>query len=272
MFIGKSQTWNRTLCGRKGRVQSMNRQEMNQMALDIVREEKRGSGIVSTAGVMDQVASVLTAVEVDRKYMKSCVGKALSSVSGNPLNAILGLVGLKVIRKDADIKIFEGESAGNELDSMLRIDEKAFRPMVARMASDLAAYEKEVDEDRADKVNRINDMVTKLDAQDQAIRQLKAEAKSQLQTVADRIQYMLCVLGPDKSDNALAEQLSELMEDLEIRAVWDTDGASAHAEDMFIELRTADVEKHKMKPCLIRRGEVIAKGLKVCMAETEGAL
>lgn len=240
---------------------------MNQRASDIVREEKRSNGIVSTAGVMDRVASVLDAIEVDRKYMKACIGKALNSVSGNPLNAILGLVGLKVIRKDADIKIFEKENSNNELDSMLKIDEKAFRIMVSALAADLAAYEKEVDRDRVDKVKRINDMITKLDGQDQDIRQLKADAKAQLQAVADRIQYMLCILGTDKSDNVLAEQLGELMADLEIQAFWNADGAPFHETVMFTELRTREIEKHKMKPCLMRRGEIIAKGLKICKGE-----
>lgn len=252
----------------EGRVMSMNRQEMNQKALDIMREEKRTQGVISTAGILDRTAAILTAVEVDRKHIRACVSKALNSATGNPLNTILGLIGLRVIRKDADIKIFEREDTNNELDSILKIDEKALRPIASQIASDLAAYEKEVDEDRTNKINKLNDMAAKIDEQGQNIRQLKADAKSQLQAVADRIQYMLCILGPDESDNILAEQLRELMTDLEIEAFWTAEGAPFSEAAMFVEVKTAEAEKHKSKPCLVRKGEVLAKGLRVCREET----
>lgn len=241
---------------------TMDRQEMNQMVLDILREEKRANGVIATAEALDQVAAVLDTVVVDRKYMKNCIKHALHSVSGNPLNAILGLVGLQMIRKDADIKIFESDDSRSELGSMLKLNEKALHTTISKIASDLAAYEREVKEDSTNKVDKINDLIDKMDKQEQVISQLKIDKKAQMQAVADRMQYMLCVLGPNKSDSALEEQVYELMEDLDIKVYWDAKDAPLSDAVMFTELKTADVEKHKMKPCLICKGEVVAKGVK----------
>lgn len=243
---------------------TMNRQEMNQMALDILREEKRANGVIATAEALDQVAAVLDTVEVDRKYLKNCIRRALHSVSGNPLNAVLGLIGLQMIRKDADIKIFESDDSHSELESMLKLNEKALHSTISKIASDLANYEREVKEDSANKVNKINDLIDKMDKQEQVISQLKTDKKAQMLAVADRMQYMLCVLGPDKSDNTLEKQVYELMEDLDIKVYWDANEAPLSDAVMFTELKTAEVEKHRMKPCLICKGEVIAKGVRFC--------
>jgi len=249
---------------------TMNRQEMNQIALNILREEKHSNGVIATAEVLDQVASILDTVEVDRKYMKNCIRQALGSVSSNPLNAILGLIGLQMIRKDADIKIFESDDSRSELKSMLKLNEEALRSTVSKIASDLAAYERKIKEDSTNKVNKINDLITRMDKQEQVISQLKTDKKAQLQAVADRMQYMLCVLGPNKSDSALEEQVYELMEDLNIEVYWDAKEAPLSDTVMFTELKTAEIEKHKMKPCLICKGEVIAKGVKFCKEDAAG--
>ncbi len=240
----------------------MNRQEMNKKALNILREEKRSNNVIATADALDQVASVLDTVEVDRKYMENCIRQALRTASDNPLNAILGLIGLKMIRKDADIKIFESDNSRSELESMLKLNEKALHSVVSKIASNLAAYEREVKEDSANKVNKINDLITRMDKQEQVISQLKTDKKAQMQAVADRIQYMLCVLGANKSDSALEEQVYELMEDLDIKVYWDAKEAPLSDTVMFTELKTAEVEKHKTKPCLLYKGEIIAKGVK----------
>jgi len=235
-----------------------------------LREEKHSNGVIATAEVLDQVASILDTVEVDRKYMKNCIRQALGSVSSNPLNAILGLIGLQMIRKDADIKIFESDDSRSELKSMLKLNEEALRSTVSKIASDLAAYERKIKEDSTNKVNKINDLITRMDKQEQVISQLKTDKKAQLHAVADRMQYMLCVLGPNKSDSALEEQVYELMEDLNIEVYWDAKEAPLSDTVMFTELKTAEIEKHKMKPCLICKGEVIAKGVKFCKEDAAG--
>lgn len=244
----------------------MNRQKINMQVQDIVRSEKSSKGVVSMAGVLDQVGTVVDAVKVDSEYVKARIQKAIDSNlnSRNPLNGILTIFGLQLVRvsKSDDMKVSREGVRENELDSMLKIDERVFRSAVSEIASSLAEYEKEKKGNREDQVNKINELIDRADRQEQEIGQLKTDAKAQLQTTARWIQSMLGSLGPDKTDDKLYEQLGELMQFLDIEAFWNADDGPLRESAMFKEMKVGDISKYKAKPCLICDGEVLAQGVR----------
>lgn len=241
----------------------MNRERMKQIAADIIREEKSTRKVISTGNVLDNVVSVLDSVMLDRKYMKQSVEGIVSSSVKNPLNAILMMLGLRKI--DMDVQF---ENGGSKLDSMLMLDERVYKSAVSMMASFLADYERKIEKEEEDKVNRINELVATLDEQKRNAGQMKAAADAQFEFIVDWIQDVLGILGKGESDNPLSGQLQELMNDLDIEAYWSAEGTTMHEASMFSEMRVENIGKFREKPCLVCKGEVIAKGIRFRVVET----
>ena len=248
----------------------MKRQEMNQRAEDIIREEKITKEVISTGIVLDNAVEILDSVKVDREYMKQCVEEVVADSSGKGLlNAVLKLFGFKAIRTEMNIQ-FKNDDSRNRLDSMLKLDERAYKSVVSKIASFLAAYEKKSEEEHRRKVDRINELVILLDEREREAVQMKVDSNAQFQLVVNWIQDILGMLGRADNDNPLAGQLSGLMKNLDIEAYWNAEGAPFREAAMFREMKVEDVSKYKEMPCLVCRDEVIAQGIKFSKAETMG--
>ena len=241
----------------------MNKQEMNQIVLEILREEKRSGQVINAAEVLNHIPDIMSSVDIDRKYLQNSIREILYSNTKHPLNAIMGLIGLQVIRKEDALDIIEPKrgNSENKLNSLLKIDEKVLKGAISSMTSNLASFENEANNDRLRKTEKINELVTKLDEKEREIAQLRADSNAQFKAVAVRIQCMLSLYGPPMSDVKPEQDLYELLTDLEIDVFWSADGAPLSAAVMFTALKTDDVAQHKTKPCLLYKGEVVAKGL-----------
>lgn len=245
----------------------MNRQKMNQIASDIVREEKNTKEVILTGKVLDDAVQILDSVMVDRGYMKQCVEEIIINSSGKGLfNAVLKLFGFKAIRTDMSIQFKEDDSR-NRIDSMLKLDERTYKSVVSKMASFLAEYEKESEEEHKSKVNRINELVTLLDEREREVTQVKVDSNAQFQLVVNWIQDTLGMLGRADSDNPLGGQLNGLMKNLDIEAYWSAEGAPFREAAMFRQIKVEEESKYKEIPCLVCNDEVIAQGIKFSNAE-----
>lgn len=241
----------------------MNKQEMKQVVLEILREEKRSGQIINTVDVLNHIPDIMSSVDIDRKYLQKCIREILYSNTKRPLNAIMGLFGLQVVRKEDVLDIIEPKhgNSENKLNSLLKIDEKVLKEAISSMSSNLASFESEANSDRLRKTEKINELVTKLDEKEYEIAQLRTDSNAQFQAVVVRAQCLLGLYGPPKSDVKPEQDLYELLTDLEIEVFWNADGAPLSAAVMFTELKTDDIGQHKAKPCLLYKGEVVAKGL-----------
>lgn len=248
----------------------MNRQEMNQRAEDIIREEKSTKEVISTGSVLDDIVPILDSVMVDREYMKQCVEEIVVNSSGKGLfNAVLKLFGFKAIRTDMSIQ-FKNDDSRNRLDSMLKLDKGAFKSTISKIASFLADYEKKAEGEREDKIKRINELVTLLDTREREVVQMKVDTDAQFHLVVNWIQDTLGMLGMEESGNLLGGQIRELMKNLDVEAYWSAEGTALREAAMFKEMKVDDTSKYTGKPCLVCNGEVIAQGIRFYKAESTG--
>lgn len=250
----------------------MNREKINLQVQDIVREEQRAKGIADITGVLELIGTVVNAVKVDSHYMKACIQRIVRSdqQSKNPLNPILSIFGLKLIRsrESEGLEVAESKKFKNELDSMLKLDERLFQSTVSEIVSSLADYEKKNEEERTAQISKINELIDRTEQQEQQIGQLKADAKAQLQTTAAWIQSVLGTFGPEGGEDILYERICELMEFFDIEVFWDAQQGPLSEAVMFKEMKVGDISKYKVKPCLICEGEVLAQGVRFCQAQS----
>ena len=75
----------------------MNKMEMHAQAAEAAREAIRQSGITQTTGAVNRIPDLLEAVEFDSDYMRQRVEEILNRKTGNPVNALLRLMGLRII-------------------------------------------------------------------------------------------------------------------------------------------------------------------------------
>lgn len=241
----------------------MDQKQMNTKAWDILREEKRGGQIVRTADILDTIPEVISAVKVDQEYLCSRIDEAFHS-GHRPLNAILGLFGLCAVRQDEALRLIRADSGDGQgnLDDLLKLDERVLSAAVHRMARALAGVEAQTAQTEDEQVEKINALIGRLEAEERRTARLQSESQLRLNAAADRIQYMLSLLGPEDRESPISSQLYELLTDLSITAYWTAEGAPATDVAMFTTLRLDQVNGRKMKPCLIYNGEILAKGVR----------
>ena len=60
----------------------------------------------------------------------------------------------------------------------------------------------------------------------------------------------------------MADQLTELLTDLDLKAVWRAELQDSDSPDaMFVSFRYSGTEKRREKPCILHDGQVLMKGV-----------
>lgn len=248
----------------------MDRQRMNTQVQDMIKEEQHTKGIVDTIGVLEPIPAMVEAVKVDKDYMKACIQRLVDSNinAKNPLNGILAIFGLRLVRykKEEEFRVYQDKSMRNELESMLKLDERAFRAAVSTMVSALGSYQQEREENQEEDQGTIKQLQDQLQQQERETSQLQADAKAQLQTIAGWLQSMLAALGPDAQETAGYGQLTKLAGLLDIEIFWNAQNGPLRQSAMYKEMKVGDISKYKTQPCLIYDGEVLAQGIRFCQA------
>lgn len=241
----------------------MDNQQISTKVLEILREEKRGGQIFRTADILDVIPEVISSIRLDRQQLYDRIDEALHS-GLRPLNAILGLFGLCAVRQDEALLLIQSdaEDGPKNLDTLLKLDESALAAAIHRLAVLLTELEARTAQTEDEQVNQINALIGQLEQEDQKIARLQTESRYRLGAAADRVQYMLSLLGPEDRESPLSSQLYELLADLSITAYWTAEGAPATETAMFTTLRLDQVNGRKMKPCLMHNGEILAKGVR----------
>ncbi len=237
----------------------MNKQQIDAHVQDILREQKKTGKLVRTAGALDSVARALQAVEVDRAYYTACIKKVMESP--NPLNALFGLFGYRVIRRDAAKPLVEVSSGPNTaLNNMLCVNEQILRDAVAELTDILANVEEETERNNAGMTGRYNELAKNLDEERRKNAQMQSAAQAQLKMTAERAQYMLGLSGAEDG-SPLVKQVYEMLTDLGISVYWSAENAPASEGAMFTVMEGGGALSGT-KPCLMRGGEVLVKGVR----------
>lgn len=237
----------------------MRKQQIDTAVQDILREQKKTGKLTRTAGALDSLTKVIQAVEVDKGFYTACIKKVMESA--NPLNALFGLFGYRVIRRDAAKPLVEASGERETaLDRMLCLNEDVLRGAVAEIAGVLAEVEAEAEQKNTGMTLRYNDLARSLEEERGKNERLQAASQAKLRMTAERIQYILGLAGPE-DDGPVVKQVYELLTDLGLKAYWDAEGAPAGDGAMFSVLKGGGALSGT-KPCLMSGDEVLVKGVR----------
>lgn len=249
----------------------MNKLSMKQKATEIARESARQSGITQTTEIMGYVPELIESVEIDSEYMRKKVENELNKKTGNPVNALLRLMGLRIVstrkateelglEEDQSFTIGFDESDGR-VESMLKINQKKLSASSEKMAAALSAVESNFREERQKSKDQNSIIFGELDKKTQECAQLNADLVGQKAAVMEHAQYMLSLLGKN-ADSSIAEQLVEMLEDIGVYVYWEAEEVSFSDAAMFTELKCENPESRRMKPCLASEDAVLMKGIR----------
>lgn len=243
--------------------------EAKEIAKQIIREGK----VTGSTDVLESVPELLTSVVIDRAYIKACIERELNRATGNPINALLKLVGLRIVCTKKEINnLSESLTAGSEVElrqtgegnfaSFLMLDGDRLRAGLTEMAEKLSNAEIERRREREaerSQYNLAHDELTRAASQ---AAQLTVDYADIRKTVAERVQYMLSLSGPSGDEMDMTAQLMELLDDLDMTAYWNAGDAPFTEGAMFSTLKVPDLTGRRPRPCIVCGGAVLAKGLK----------
>lgn len=234
---------------------------------EIVKDIERSGKVIQSREVLELIPELISTVRFNRDYVIKCIKNEIGSGSKNPINALLGLMGLRIVHTQNTINVLceefttEDCSAGTS-GSILRLDSAKLYKTADNMADLLASIEQSSKDDYQKGVSRQNELHSELNNKNNEYNQLFAEYKNQQKAVVERVQYMLGICGENENNQPLKEQLGELLEDLDMEVYWNSENTAMSEQSMFTILKCSEPEKRKTKPCIVRNGEVIMKGTK----------
>lgn len=246
----------------------MENQKVIQFVEQVVTEEIRKGNLVKSKDVLTMLPDLIDTVHIDRKKMRGSIEQCLST--SNPVNAILKLFGVQVIKKEKAItKLLNSSSEQGDVsvqidDSYakrwLTLNPTQFRSIVEKIAQKLFELETQANQTYDDEKKRGDELFGKYEKLLKEHNELKYSTKTNEKLIAERIQYILSLTGKDAaSDN---EQLIELLKDLNIEVYWDSADAPFVDAAMFTEYAIDDEALASTKPCLIRNDSVFVKGMR----------
>ncbi len=250
----------------------MNMSEIKQRSGSIARDSIRREGLVSTGKALELLPDVLGSLSVDRKYIVKRIEDELKKPSMNPLNAVLGIFGLRIIRTEKTIRTIDGElesvsdlqvtdvSAG-EASNFFNLNEEALAQAADAIARFLSTVEDGAKRTEAFLKEQNTALHVQAESKEAELSQLSTDLQDELKTVAERVQYMLSLQGYGNAD-AITEQLTELLTDLNMKAVWRRDlQEAASADSMFTVFKYAAIDRRREKPCILHDGKTLIRGV-----------
>ena len=238
---------------------------------EIARDAAREAKIVNTADIMSMLPNLLDCVSLNKEYILETIEHELTRPTVNPLNIFLKLFGLRIIHTRRTVSDIDGnlseedtyvvsEECCQENGQFLCLDEKSFQKKAAAIAARLHEAETEFKETNSYLTTKNSALFSQVEQGKKAYRQTLIDYDGCRQAVAERAQYILSTCGEDCQD-VVAEQICELLTDLDMEAVWMKNGGTQVSETEFTVLRCTDPGKHKAKPCIMDGGGVRLKGI-----------
>ncbi len=246
----------------------MENQKVMQLVEEVVKDEIRKGDLIKTKDVLSMLPEVIDTVHIDRKRMRFSIEQCLTTK--NPINALLKLFGVQLIKKEKTINNLLNSST-DQSDVSVQIDDsyakrwltlstKEFRTVVEKIALKLYTLERRANETYDNEKKRGDDLFTKYENLSKEYIDLKYNSDANEKMIAERIQYILSITGKEMTPSN--EQLVELLKDLNIEVYWDSNDAPLTDVAMFTEYTIDDEIFASTKPCLIRNGSVYVKGMR----------
>lgn len=240
----------------------------------ILRAELEGRGVCGTEPAVQLLRDVVSSITIDRDLVLQCVEAELAKKTGNPINALLGLIGLRIVNTRDTVERLD-DQLGRELafdspsamERFISIDEAAMSRAVGAVVSSLEAVEAAQRSRTEQYMAELRQVHQARNSTEHESMSLRAELDSRTDSVAERAQYCLALLRQDRPQEC-ADALSDMLEDMGIEVVWPA-GAGDRA-GLFMTLPASPGRHNLEKPCLLRAGKVLKKGLRFTGAESSG--
>lgn len=246
----------------------MENQKVMQFVEEVVKDEIRKGNLIKSKDVLSMLPEVIDTVHIDRKRMRLSIEQCLTTK--NPINALLKLFGVQLIKKEKIINNLLNSST-DPSDVSVQIDDsyakrwltlstKEFKAVVEKIAQKLYELESQANATYDDEKKRGDDLFSKYEKLSKEHNDLKYSSDANEKMIAERIQYILSLTGKEMTPNN--EQLVELLKDLNIEVYWDSNDAPLTDVAMFTEYTIDNENLASTKPCLIRNGSVYVKGMR----------
>lgn len=240
----------------------MYKEIINLQAKEIVSDALREGKVGRSAEIIEMLPEILDSVEIDKRQILKCYERELKKKPGifgvkfvNPNDAVRGL--------GAEIQAQDKAIYNEEQGAFLRLNKDMLRGSVQKITEKLSCYEQSETSNYQDQVQTQTEAIRELDKVSNNLSQLNAEYDNLISLVVQRSQYMLCITGKDNiADNPLASQIVELLEDFDMKVVWNTENTDFNETQLFTLHKCDDISVRKNTPAIVQNGKVIAKGTK----------
>lgn len=254
----------------------MSEQSTKQYTLDVVGEVIRQKEIVAMSDILYLLPDLVDCVEYDQDYMRAKVSGLLRKKTVNPINALLGLLGLRIVNINDTIDGFlDGSNEYIEVDreisehgsrNMLTISHERIRALVEQIADILKRAEDERFAQDSSNRDYTSMLVGKLNTLEKQYNQLMIDHKAMCEDVLTAAQSMLSKAAAC-ADDLMKQQAEELLEDFNARAVWSAEGSGYSERALFNIYVYDDPAAIPAKPCIVGRDGILLKGVKYIAKE-----
>lgn len=246
----------------------MENYKLKQYVYEAVREEIRKGRVVKYKEVLEMLPDLIDGIYIDKSQLKDAAENCLQSK--NPLNSVLNLFGLQIIRKEKAIENLINPDYDNadisinvdkddlHFKDWLTINPEELKAVVEKIADKLCEFENEVDSEIEEERANRDDLFSKNEQLKIEYNQYRTDVEIEEKNIAQRIQTLLSENGEDAVEKN--DQLIELLEDMQIEVYWNCENAPLSESAMFSKYKTND-SSMKPKPCLMRKGEAFIKGI-----------
>lgn len=254
----------------------MSEKSVKQSTMDVVREVIRQKDIVEMVDVLYLLPDLMECVDLDQEYMKNRVSSLLNKKTVNPINALLGLLGLRIVNINKTIEdcmngddnyVEVGEVIlENGSQSMLTVEPMRVRKLVEQIAEILKSKEDEKNDRITGHRDQVSTLVDKLNTLEKKYNQLQIDHEAMCKDVLTTAQSMMSK-AKVKKDQLAEEQATELLEDFGARAFWSVEGTDYSDKAMFNIYVYDDPTTLPEKPCIIGKEGILIKGVKYIAKE-----
>ena len=235
----------------------MNKQEIQNSASQIVRKEVREGNLGRYAeAVLLWLPKIASAVDTDKKMVVDCVKSAVND--SNPLNTVFGLFGIQLVSEKG---LERSPASQSILDNALNLDEASLQASIRGISKALTQIEEEHSAQESTARNSIAELRTQLDVVQQGKTRAEGNYNGLQKRVADRLQYILALMGQASSDDSVYLQVQEMVTDMGAKVVWDSENGPLPASVMFQTYKSDNPNQQLKKPCLLCGETVIAQGV-----------
>lgn len=252
----------------------MKKSELRQKSADITRSIIRSAYDVRETKQMEILPDIVTSVRLDRSYILECIKENISVKSFfGLLNRLLDMLGLQIINirelkehnaDKPDIRLKPQNGAVSE--NFLSLDEKAYKDAAIKILDIICETEKKNNAKYSEMEKLFGQAREQLNSRTEELRQLRTDTDYMKKGIAERVQYILSLIGRDAEKTPVTEQFPELLSDMGLSVQW-ADDENAR-DEMFMTVKCTDASQQKEKPCIMSGNVILLKGMNFASNET----